>query len=353
MPILDSIKRKLEKIFILNAFTTVILVLTVFSFIWAAGDWLQWRAETGAIPATPPGAATEPSREQYEVAKLRAEIQQIRSDTSGSLFGLKLIALFVTVGGYLYGQHRSVRQRLDFEQLKEVDAVYQSILNDLSHDSPLLRAAAAVKLGALLKSFPAEWSVSEARRDQMIQLTKQVLSACLAIEKDEKVLKTLTIALVLHRRWGDDPAEVKKKKFGDASNLDLSGAKAEDAYWARVDFTYADFFKAKLAHASLRESVLVGAQFREADLRHAVLADADCERANFKQCDLRHADLTGAKLAGATFAGARVHGAKFGGALPPDADAATVNVSPEDGGVEESGLAAWLASQGAAARTQA
>ncbi len=53
-----------------------------------------------------------------------------------------------------------------------------------------MRATAAVKLGAILKSFPKEWDVDEDRLQQMVRLTKEVLAAALAIEGDPKVLKT-------------------------------------------------------------------------------------------------------------------------------------------------------------------
>ena len=42
-----------------------------------------------------------------EIDKLAAEIRQIRSDTTGSLFWLKMIALFVTVGGAVGGYLRT------------------------------------------------------------------------------------------------------------------------------------------------------------------------------------------------------------------------------------------------------
>ena len=59
------------------------------------------------------------AKDSYEVSKLDAEIRQIRSDTAGSLFALKVIALFVTVGGavggYLIGQSRTTQARISFE----------------------------------------------------------------------------------------------------------------------------------------------------------------------------------------------------------------------------------------------
>jgi cell division protein FtsB len=238
-------------------------------------------------------------KSKTEIAKLAAEIYQLRSDTSGSLFWLKMIALFVTVGGavggYLLGLSRTTQQKLEFEDRKNVDQVYHAIIQELSQPQPILRATAAVKLGSILESFPKEWAVKGAAKNQIIKRTKQVLAAALAIESDEKVLKTITIALPLHKPWKDLPEEKAKEKYGDMSGLDLSSAKAKDAYWARVDFSYADFYKAELQGASFRNAILNDAQFRESQLQNGVLIEADCKGANFKMADLSGADFTGAK----------------------------------------------------------
>jgi len=134
----------------------------------------QHQAEQGALPSITDSMRPTLSKQEYEISKLAAEIRKIRSDTAGSLFWLKLIGLFVTVGGviggYLIGQSRATRARIAFENRKNIDLVYQSIVQELSDDSPILRAAAAVKLGMILKSFPVEWLVSNERRDQLIQL---------------------------------------------------------------------------------------------------------------------------------------------------------------------------------------
>jgi hypothetical protein len=234
---------------------------------------------------------------EYEISKLDAEISRIRSDTAGSLFWLKLIALFVTVGGgvggYLVGQSRSTQAKLNFEDRKNVDDVYQSIVRELSDESPILRAAAAVKLGSVLKSFPSEWNVSDERKEQLFQLTKQVLAAALSIETDKKVLKTLTINLILHKPDSAGLASVQE--------MDLSGAKAEDAYWARCNFEYADFYAADLSRASFRKSNLSGAQFRESNLRNAVFAESVCTNTNFKMADLRGASFNQAILKSVNF----------------------------------------------------
>lgn len=305
----------LRRIITLEHFTIIIVIILVLAFILGFGYIMQtWAEQFSLLQVAEPPA----TKEQFEIAKLSAEIQQIRSDTLGSLFWLKLIALIITVGGavagYLLGLSRTTQQRLEFENRKNVDAVYQSMVQELSDKSPLLRAAAAVKLGMMLKSFPVEWSVDGSRKAQLIQLTKQVLAASLAIEEDEKVRKTLTIALVLHKPWEGDEENPKKKKHADAREIDLSNAKAADAYWAKTDFSYTDFYKADLTRASFRNSILHSAQFREATLREAVLAGADCLKASFKLADLRGADLTGADLRGADFSDADLSEVNFDGA---------------------------------------
>jgi uncharacterized protein YjbI with pentapeptide repeats len=317
-------------------------------------------------------------REVREVDKLSAEIRQIRSDTGGSLFWLKLLAVLVTVGGavggYLIGQSRTTRKRLEFENRRKVDELYQQMVVELSSDSDLLRTAAAVKLGELLRAFPQEWQVSESRLEELVQLTKQVLAASLAIETQAKVLKTLTIQVVLHRPWAGDAEATRrcypwtdrtppaaKEAYGDLRQADLSNARATDAYWARVDFTYADFYKAVLGSTSFREAILVGAQFREADLQAAVLSGADCEGATFKlavaagadfsranlsgavfdEVDLRGACLDEARLTGAKLRGPKVHGVTLAGAAV-DGVEGEVDVSPEGDGSALVSAADWL-----------
>jgi hypothetical protein len=285
-------------------------------------------------------------KEQYEIVKLRAEVQQILSNISGSLFWLKLIALFVTVGGavggYLIGQSQMTRARIDFEDRKSVDAAYQSIVQELSDESPLLRAAAAVKLGMILKSFPYEWNVSDDRCSQLIELTKQVLATSLSIETETKVLKTLTIAIVLHHPWKDDANAGDKVKYGDLRGIDLSGARAYDAYWARVDFTYADFYRADLAQTSFRNAILRGAQFREANLKNAVLINAECEGANFKLADLRNADLSEASLVEANFEDAKVYGLVADNAIFAKNPKTLVDNSPDGDGTMVISFQEWL-----------
>jgi hypothetical protein len=234
-------------------------------------------------------------------------------------------------------------ERLAFETRKNVDAAYQAIVQELCSDSPLLRAAAAVKLGKLLESIPAEWSVSGERQKELIDLTKRVIAAALSTETDPKVLKTLTISLVEHRPWKNLPDKELRKR-SDAARLDLSGANATDAYWAWADFSYADFYNAVLTRASFRGAILRGAQFRQANLNSAVFVEADCGSANFKLADLRDADFSKGKLQGANFERARVAGVKLSGAILGDNNPyGEVDVSKEGEEARWVSIEDWLA----------
>jgi len=276
---------------------------------------------------------------EYEITKLDAEISKIRSDTAGSLFWLKLVALFVTVGGavggYLIGQSRATIARLNFEDRKNVDEVYQSIVQELAGESPILRAAAAVKLGAILKSFPAEWNVSDTRKEQLLQLTKNVLAAALSIETDQKVLKTLTINLVLHKPESSGG-------LASVQELDLSGAKAIDAYWAKCNFEYADFYAADLSRASFRKSNLSGAQYRESILANAVLVESICMNTNFKMADLRGASFDRANLNSVNFDHAKVHSVSIKEVTIKNILECPVDVSRDGDGSQLVSVSEWI-----------
>lgn len=318
----------------------VILVVVVLGIALAITLGAQYFIE---LDRTQAGNKAPTDKDSYEISKLDAEIRQIRSDTAGSLFALKLIALFVTVGGavggYLVGQSRASQARISFEDRKNVDEVYQSIIQELADESPILRAAAAVKLGSVLKSFPAEWNVSEARREQLMQLTKQVLAAALSIETDKKVLKTLTINLVLHKAKPDDA-------LASVQGIDLSGAKAYDAYWARCDFGYADFYAADLTRASFRKSRLTGAQFREATANNAIFNETDCTDANFKMVDLRGASFANSILHGTNFDGARVYSVNLDGAKLSKLPICMVDISEQGDGSQLVSIEQWLHKSG-------
>ncbi|HRI22574.1 MAG TPA: pentapeptide repeat-containing protein [Panacibacter sp.] len=299
---LQKIYKTSRRFLVLNELTIILLLAIVISAIIYIVNESQKNVENATnefISNLPDSSKIA----RYELAKLQAEVNQIRSDTSGSLFWLKLIALFVTVGGavggYLAAQSKATRNRLDFEHRKDVDNAYQTIVQELSmKEQPILRATAAVKLGSILQSFPSEWKVGEERKKQLIQLTKQVLAAALSIENDDKILKLITIAIVLQKSLKVE-ANKKIEYFADVKELDLSDAKAKNAYWARADFSEADFFRADLSKASFRSSILKGTIFKEANLIDTVFKGAifdnytNFEGAKVKGMNLKDADMAG------------------------------------------------------------
>jgi hypothetical protein len=327
---------------------TVVLLVGLALIVIAALTFVPQRILDNQIASLSEETSDMDSKKKVlELSKIDAEISKIRSDTIGSLFWLKLIALFVTVGGavggYLVGQNQATMQKIKFEDRKNVDAVYQSIVQELSSESPILRAAAAVKLGSILKEFPHEWNVSGTRKGQLVQLTKQVLAAALSIESEEKVLKTLTINIVQDKSTQSGIEDMPNRGYANMRELDLSSAKAADAYWANADFTNADFYKADLKRASFRKSVMAGAQFRESILVDTVFVDADCVGSNFKMADLRGADFTRANLTGVNFENAKLMGTQFKGAQIKDIPEASVDISEEGDGTAMLSIHDWLA----------
>lgn len=323
----------------LNTASIIGLLGTILSLILLVTYGTQYYIDRDVVVSS---ETLADKKTEYEITKLDAEISRIRSDTAGSLFWLKLIALFVTVGGaiggYLIGQSRTTIAKLNFENRKNVDEVYQSIVQELANESPILRAAAAVKLGAVLRSFPAEWNVSDARKEQLIQLTKQVLAASLSIETDPKVLKTLTISIALHKPESSDG-------LVNLRELDLSGAKASDAYWAKCNFEYADFYSANLSQVSFRKSNLSSAQFRESYLQGAVFDEAICIKTNFKLADLRGASFEQASLDSVNFENAKVYAVRIDEAHFSNTPDCQVDISVDGDGSQLISVDDWLAGE--------
>ena len=110
-------RRPLRSRLVLTQPVIVFVVLIVLAVMLLMSFVLQSRAERGALSPIVAGGSS--AKELREIDKLDAEIKQIRSDTGGSLFWLKMAGLFVTVGaavgGYLIGQAKTTKDRLDFE----------------------------------------------------------------------------------------------------------------------------------------------------------------------------------------------------------------------------------------------
>jgi hypothetical protein len=233
--------------------TVVALVLLVIALTTVVTLYGQALAENGALNN---GTVSKDLTAARQVDKLNAEIQKIRSETAGSLFWLKMIGLFVTVGsavgGYLLAHTRSTNVRLQFDKRNEVVRLYQNMVDELSSDKSILRAAAAVRLGSILEQYPSTWIIegerTEATKQELINLTKQVLASALSIESDPAVLKVRTISLARHGMAGG-------KGEYDMTNLNLSRAKAADAYWAECNLGNTDLYGARACLSDLEARV--------------------------------------------------------------------------------------------------
>jgi uncharacterized protein YjbI with pentapeptide repeats len=170
-----------------------------------------------------------------------------------------------------------------------------------------------------------------------MQLSKQVLAAALSIESDEKVLKTLSINLILYRRDASD-------SLASIQGIDLSAAKADGAYWADCDFSYADFYSATLSRSSFRRSKLTGAQFREAKAAATIFNDADCTETNFKMADLRGASFENAILDRTNFENAKVYSASLAGSKISSLPSCMVDLSEQGDGSRLVAIEQWLIS---------
>jgi uncharacterized protein YjbI with pentapeptide repeats len=301
----------------------VLIVIAILLAILVIALVSQVAVEQGSLSSYDTKLLNDVSKQktQREIDKLTAEIRQIRSETAGSLFWVKLLGVFVTVGGavggYILAQKETNKDRLEFEADKEekrlnfehrkdVDTAYQTIIQELTTlERPLLRAAAAMKLGSILQEFPTEWNVPEYRKKQLIQLTKNILTVALINEPEPKIRKVLTTSLA---------------QDSNLQGLDLSEIQAGNAYWAKIDFSGTDFFKADLCCTSFRKAKLYRVQFRSANLQEAVLAEANCEETNFKLADLRHTNLRSTNMKGAIFVDANLEKADLLGAHNLSAD---------------------------------
>ncbi len=86
----------------LNQFVIIGLIAFILVAIVTATYWAQYRVEKNSLPRDT-GPMDQTALKEHEVFKFAAEIRKIRSETAGSIFWLKMIALFVTVGGAIGG----------------------------------------------------------------------------------------------------------------------------------------------------------------------------------------------------------------------------------------------------------
>ena len=123
-----------------------------------------------------------------------------------------------------------------------------------------------------------------------------------------------------------DPADFTRACLcgADLREVDLSGANLRGADLRRVGLRRADLFRVRLCRADLHAANLQKANLHQADLHEAVLNQADLRWVNFREAhlndaklvcaDLHETDLTGAGLHRARLNEANLIGADFSGA---------------------------------------
>lgn len=99
--------------------------------------------------------------------------------------------------------------------------------------------------------------------------------------------------------------DLRKKKIGDCTNANLTGANLSGNDLQRANFSNSDLSKANLSGANLK-----GADLASANLEGANLSGANLEGANLSKTNLKGANLKGAILNGTDLAGANMEGAK-------------------------------------------
>lgn len=99
--------------------------------------------------------------------------------------------------------------------------------------------------------------------------------------------------------------DLRKKKIGDCTNANLTGANLSGNDLQRANFSNSDLSKANLSGANLK-----GADLASANLEGANLSGANLEGANLSKTNLKGANLKGAILNGTDLAGANLEEAK-------------------------------------------
>lgn len=109
---------------------------------------------------------------------------------------------------------------------------------------------------------------------------------------------------VLQKLLADGLSHAPTLEGADLQRTNLQSAYLGSRVGRKAQLSGADFFKADLSDASLKDAEAEGAVFYQARLYRTVLKGANLRRANFFEADLENALFAGAVLANANFAGA-------------------------------------------------
>ncbi len=284
-----------------------------------------------------------------------------------SVFGL-FVAASAMFGGYVLARLDADADRRSGKRFAALESRLGAAAEMLTDGaSPQARATAAGALGRILETCADGGGVSRAQQALLAGQTKAALAAALALETDAGARAQIAAAVRRHAAGRGRGAAY------DLAGVDFSRARAEQANWADIDATEANFFDARLdgtilrgarldgarfhgtqapgavfAGATGKNVVIAGADFKGADFSNAAFTGARINDAGFDAADLRGADFAGATFDGVSFDGAKVHGCRAVMATAETPPAGIVDVSPGGDGSKTLPAAAWFSEASAA-----
>ena len=194
------------------------------------------------------------------------------------------VAAAVALGGtYKYFANRE-RQAL-------VRSAFREVVDALGAPDPVHRRAGAI----MLRRFFDEKTEQGGKGTPYAGEALNVIAATLRKIETGSFQKLLAYGL----------AYAPTLRGADLQKTNLQGAYLGARGDRRIDLAQADFYRADLTNASLKNAAARDAVFYQARLVNTVLKGADLRGANFHEADLRGARFGGATLDGANFGHAR------------------------------------------------
>lgn len=211
-------------------------------------------------------------------------------------FATALASLTAVIAGILgllkYFQYRTKR-----DKILQVRQVFEGVVKSLASDVEVERLAGAI---LLRRFFDRESEVGFAGRPywkEAVNVTAAILRGHASGNFQKLLADGLAFAPSLQR------ADLQRTNLRFAylgSRRKASGASDEE-----TDLNNADFYRADLSGASLKNAKAYKAVFYQARMHNTVLNGADLREANFFEADLKGAKFDGARLHRAKFASAR------------------------------------------------
>lgn len=208
-----------------------------------------------------------------------------------------ITTVFTAVGGLVVTAFGYVGYQKRRDRLAAIRKAFDEVIGSIASDNEERRLAGAI----LLRRFFEETSelgiqtvLPPSRRAPYAQEAVSVIAAVLRGLETGNLQKLLADGLAF---------------APDLKGVDLQRTNLQNSYLrprrGGVTLEGADFYRADLSGASLKDTSVTNGVFYQARLCHTVFKGADLRGANFFQADLTGANFDGAKLSGASFKDAR------------------------------------------------